>query len=271
MKECNFDENVATGNYGTVFLGSDNAVIDQTNFNNNKGGNGGAIFWTGDNGKVTNSNFWRNEATEGFSGGAIFAFGDNIEINNCDFNENTAAVHGGAIAWINQGAIGGHEGTIINSRVNNNKAGNSGGAIYWAGESGTVDNCEFYNNEATANGAAIISTGSDMTIKDSRFDNNKAATDGAIYFAGNDADLIGDSFTNGQATMGAIVLDGASISVDKCFFEGNNGMPVHYNILNSGTIESITDTTFRFIDPNIEGKNLIRIRRSDIQNDFRLF
>ena len=255
ISDSGFDENVATGAYGAVFLGSDNAVVDNTHFNNNKGGNGAAIFWTGDNGKLTNSNFYQNEATEGYSGGAIFAFGDNLEIDNCDFNENTAAVHGGAIAWINQGAIGGHEGTVTNSRFNNNKAGDSGGAIYWASESGTIDNCEFYNNEATVNGAAIISTGSDMTIKDSRFDNNKASTDGAIYFAGNDADLIGDSFTNGQATMGAIVLDSASISVDKSFFEGNNGMPVHYNILNSGTIESITDTTFRFINPTIELDN----------------
>ena len=113
------------------------------------GGDGGAIIWSGALGDVEYSNFVNNTAAK--RGGAIFLQGsetepcENTTFKDSYFAHNVAGTNGGAIDWFE----GAQNGLVDNVTFINNTAKRNGGAIFWHGDNGTVKNSKFNNNRAT--------------------------------------------------------------------------------------------------------------------------
>lgn len=143
ITRSNFTSNTAMGlTYGT--------------YGNN--GDGGALFWAGVNGTVDTCRFIGNQAilnststTSSGRGGAAYlepgyhGYCENTSFHNCYFEDNVAGTNGGAVAW-DEGASNGTVDTCI---FNNNTAKRNGGAIFWNGHNGTIKNSKFNNNRAT--------------------------------------------------------------------------------------------------------------------------
>ena len=114
------------------------------------GGDGGAVVWVGSHGIVDdNCNFTDNIAK--YRGGAIFLHGNdtenctNVTFKDTYFAHNVAGTNGGAIDWFG----GAHNGYVENVVFLNNTANRNGGAIFWHGNNGTIKNSKFNNNRAT--------------------------------------------------------------------------------------------------------------------------
>ena len=137
------------------------------------------------------------------------------------FNDNVAAF-GGALNFYSHSLIrfqGGDHSTVM---FNNNKATQTGGAIYLQKNSdvkfkGTLT-VKFYNNEATLGGAINCNSNSDITSKESphiTFLQNSAKLGGAIYTAVSNIAINDNSkliFTDNIALQ-----DGGALFLDKQF------------------------------------------------------
>ena len=123
------------------------------------------------------------------SGGSILAQGT-VTIVDCNFINNTAAINGGAIDWIEGATFG----NVSGSTFINNTANCSGGAISWTGHNGHIEHSNFIGNKAygtlsdgvnKGDGGAVLWSGRIGTIDDCRFDNNTAAKRGGAVFLQN--------------------------------------------------------------------------------------
>jgi predicted outer membrane repeat protein len=134
------------------------------------------------------------------SGSAIYvsAIGG-LVVSNSQFIGNVAS-WGGAVFSIN-------DITFIDCLFKNNKATESGGAVYLSYLSMEFDNCHFVNNVAVMSGGAIASTTSGtLTVNSSIFENNYVVTygGGAISSSAGYAILIHTShFMNNSCPLGA--------------------------------------------------------------------
>ena len=141
IEHTNFTNNRALG--GVLGATAHTAGLSTT------GGSGGAIIWAGSNGNVTDCRFVNNTAAK--RGGAIFLEATqgeictNVTIIDSLFENNIAEGNGGAVAW-DEGA---QNGLMENCTFINNTARRNGGAIFWNGYNGTIKNSRFDNNRAT--------------------------------------------------------------------------------------------------------------------------
>ena len=144
IRHSNFTNNMAKGIAWAISVRGEN----------NTGGDGGAVMWSGAVGDVIDCIFINNTAAK--RGGGVFLQAgilSNGTLENCSdtsftdsrFENNIAGTNGGAIDW-NEGA---HKGMVNNVEFINNTAGRNGGAIFWHGDDGTVINSRFDNNRAT--------------------------------------------------------------------------------------------------------------------------
>ncbi len=217
LTNCNFSDNIASGNGGAVYFNMDGNVTN-CNFTDNFANFGGALYFDGD-GEVANCNFINTATRESRGGGAIKMLSGNV--TNCNFVNNSATSDRGAIlmssgtvsdcnftdnsASSGRGAIYIQQGNVTNCNFTNNSANKKGGAVYFI-SNGTVSNCNFVDNKATGNsgeGGAVFFK-NNGTVSNCIFtDNNATANGGAVYFERegtvSDCNFAGNNATNGSA------------------------------------------------------------------------
>ena len=238
-----FNNNIAKRSGGAVFWFGTNGVIRDSNFTNNKalglveykdsygnltyGGYGGAIMWTGPIGLADNCIFEGNNASR--RGGAVYLQGSDegnctdTTFNRTKFIRNIAGTNGGAIDW-HEGA---HDGKILTSVFEHNKANANGGAVYWRGHDGDIIDSNFTNNTALG-----LNTGSYGNIGDG----------GAIFWAG----------INGDVENCRFIANNAQLNNDN-YHIGGRGGAVYLEPCEHGN----KNTTFKdvYFENNIAGTN----------------
>ena len=131
---CNFTSNTALYLGGAIHLRyNTNVTFRYCNFTSNHAG-------------VVPAGVTVNDTVD-MSGGAIYfnTGAVNCTIISSTFEDNIAEINGGALAWFE----GAEHGVINNSVFINNVAKRNGGAVYWNGHNGTIQNSRFENNRAT--------------------------------------------------------------------------------------------------------------------------
>ena len=135
---------------------------------------GGAVWVKGVETAIINSVFTKNGAEYG---GAVFGElnTSDVEIAGCRFINNTAARYGGGVGFEGKG-------DMLDSILDNNRAGLGGGAVYiWGCEHLIKDST--IKNSVAAEGGAIVSVVSNLTIKNSYLINNSASSFGGALFS----------------------------------------------------------------------------------------
>jgi len=115
------------------------------------------------------------------------------------------------------------DGFVITGGNANGASPNNGGAGLWVvGGSPTILNCTFRNNTA-ANGAAVLNFAAAPTFRGCLFHSNSAS-----------------SFSGGAMRNNA----GSTVTVERCRFVGNTGIPSGGAISNAGSSMMISDSLF---------------------------
>ena len=190
-----FTDNTAAGSGGAVFVDSlsSKMYFYSTFFRNNASTNGGAVALQNLIPSVYfyNCLFTLNNAQYGGAVHLGTANGNDlsntglfnlIEFINATMRHNNAALDGGGIYANNLNSF-----SLVLSRMVDNVAGRSGGAMFLSQSNGpiTIDSTIFGNNRASATGGAIaLNTGNTLSIStSSNFDYNSAGTDGGAIFS----------------------------------------------------------------------------------------
>ena len=227
-----FQNNTTYSAGGAVYFSNkrgreDDAILfDGVTFTGNEAqrtGSGGALYLSDSRIAIRNSTFTGNK-TELNAGGAIYAsYTDNLAVTDTKFEGNIAGnvrqndARGGAIL-VTRGGV-----QLENDAFTKNE-GSTGGAICSHWDYGTqlaIKNCQFTENKATNSGGALYSYGSTVEVRDSDFAGNNAANGGAVCMSGRYnvkpyyATLTvheGCTFTNNCATGsgGAIYMENSS-------------------------------------------------------------
>ncbi len=160
-----------------------------------------------------------------------------MTITNSTFNKNSANGEQGGAASI-------HDGTISNSKFNDNHAGYTGGALYChdlivtntefnsnthTGERtgggtiqienyGSINNCNFTNNQGHTGGAVNLTKG---TITNSLFENNTAESDGGAIYIVDEGNLTNCTFINNKASNDGGAIYGGN-TFNNIIFIGND-------------------------------------------------
>lgn len=187
-----------TGNFAGGILNYATLTVSNCIFAGNsetaaQNGGGGAIQNTGGTLRVYNSVFSNNVSNggDGGGGGAIDIFQGTVTINNCTFTNNSTSGNG---SW--GGAINNSSSllTLTNCTLSGNLAGDTGGAIYSAGNGAslTLDSCTLSGNIATNSGntndggGAIFNYYSPLTLYNCTIAANSTTNGGGagIYIGG---------------------------------------------------------------------------------------
>ena len=233
------DNTVIAGSGGAVFLASlsNKMYFYSTTFSGNHASiNGGAVAFQNNLASVHfyNCLFTRNRAQHG---GAVFFDTGNgndlsktdlvnnvIEFNNVTIRHNIAALDGGGIYANFLNVF-----SVLSSRLVDNVAGGSGGAMFLSQNNGplTIDSTIFGSNRASATGGAIaMNTFNAMLISSmTSFVHNSAGTDGGAIF----------SIANNTVT--SLVRSTIAFSRNSCM--GRGGALA----MNAGSVVSFNSTT----------------------------
>jgi len=279
-----FENNVASSNGGAIYANSGFSITGST-FSGNQGSTGGAIFNQGADGNFYGANTFTGNIASGISGGAINSNARVININDAGsvFSQNTAAVSGGALyvtANLNiygsttfdgngsdtatsGGAIRCQGGTINDATFTNNRAKESGGALYFNSTAGTVNRSTFSGNYLTtaSNGGAFFSNVTGNNFNNCTFYNNSAGPDGtgtggAIYQSAGAANINYSTFyDNLAATAPAIRFATATGVVKNSIVANSSGsLALCSNVTDGGTNLQFNGTcaaTFTNGDPKL--------------------
>ena len=199
ISNCNFTENFAkSGAAVDIMTSSEDANIEKSLFDKNKGTDRGAIYFSSPNGKISESNFTNN--TAGNYGGAISLNTQNVIISKCRFEDNNASSAGALY-------ITGSNNKVLDSNFISNNASESGGAIAIyhnsnGASNNVINNTAFVSNHARNGGAIYIGgVAANNEITYCTFDGNTAYNGGAVYII-NDKNnpLRYSDFRNNNAT-----------------------------------------------------------------------
>ena len=215
---CTFSNNHAIGNNsqgGAVYcIGGKLTIFNSEFIANAADYDAGAVYLKGDYAIINASNFTNNKAS---FNGAVYMNSVNGTVDDCIFSNNVATNSSGALGWVKK-----ENGSITYSKFINNSAP-FGGAIYVnEGFNFSVFESKFVKNNATS-GGAIYWTGGDGMIVNSTFDMNSASEDGgAVYFDGSGGIIDHSNFTNNKAkNNGALYMNSVAGIMDKCIFANN--------------------------------------------------
>lgn len=216
---------------------------------------GGAIY---NEGYLTlNSDFIGNVATSekaGAYGGAIYNVGEIVNAAG-DFRNNKAGSSGGAIYNSGTMAITSGDGNVL---FGSNSA-NAGGAIYNSdtGHITDISHASFQKNYSTSGGAINNSNMTDAAglidnISNASFIDNSAGEGqgGAIINDGTIGTIETVAFFYNTAGNGGAISNGSTGTIEKidAIFTGNTALKGDVQqggaIVNAGTIESISDSSF---------------------------
>ncbi len=140
-----------------------------------------------------------------------------VTLNYLTLKDNTANCSGGAIT--NDGKL------ILNNCIfSNNRALDSGGAIYSiSGSTLKVNNCFFSKNYAPSLGGAIMNNG-DLNINNGIFNDNYGGNAGAIYNGshGGTCNINDGTFTNNSASYDSAISNYGDLQITNSIFQENN-------------------------------------------------
>ena len=131
---------------------------------------------------LRDSNFTDNSASDILDGGAICVYESttlHFTITNCHLNNNTAGEWGGAIRVTNVSTV-----TVSGSKFNDNSATYSDGGAVDIDHANTVNiaTSDFINNTAGDEGGAVfVARVITVTVSRSKFNDNSAENGGAFY------------------------------------------------------------------------------------------
>ena len=194
----------------------------------------------------------------GFGKSAIIASGD-FSLQGLRITGGNAPNSGGAIEASNQGT------DIVLSDVvlDNNSAGDNGGAIYMQAGTLIANDVTFWGNTAGRDGGAIYAASSSLTVVNGDFNNNTAG-DISSAIAGDGGAV---NLTFGSATFSA------SIFSENEAFDGDGVPGRGGSVFNDGDL-SITDSTIEISTAGIGGgvynnevADLLTINRSTFSNN----
>lgn len=294
IKNCIFDNNMATVNGGAIFSdateGQSNPSIGECNFiNNSSGTSGGAIFNDAAfggifRGSILSCHFTNNSASTGgaiYNGSTLGSGTIEPRIYNSWFTANTASTHGGAISFLNN--PNGDMPTVITNCIFDNN-----GTDHISYDDGEVDeqphfiNCTFYG--ATAYTINIVDFSDGQTPVDFTncifWGNNNDITNGTV--AENNRVNIHYSIveemtfapSNNNINENPLFVDATNgdfhLDIDSpAFDEGDNailpsditldieGNPrIENSIVNMGAFEGMTMTSLPLSFLNFTGKTL---------------
>ena len=183
---------------GAIFISESQVTIEQSIFERNRGEVGGAIvIKLNSNITIISSNFVENHATlespniglcYNAGGGALYA--ENVKaisLMDSHFTDNSASVilSGGAIC-VHGSKSKTLNFTITNCQLNNNTAGDLGGAVQvYQSDTVTITNCQLNNNTAVYYGGAVdVEATNTMNITTSDFINNNGGDSGGGAVSG---------------------------------------------------------------------------------------
>ncbi len=228
IQDSSFLSNIATNNGGALQIETTNEIeiVNCTFDSNTARGSGGAIsFFIADRINITRTSFTSNTAR---SGGAIAFFNCfsksslgillGVQIQSCNFLNNVAIFQGGAITMQSLVIL-----FIQNSILNNNRAGNAGGAIHATGTTDAIIfSPQFYMGIEYSSRQQSYGFGSNSTS----FLNNTAEYGGAIYINSENSRLLiqGNTFLNNSASV-----DGGAIYSSQSSMTYVNGSLFQYN------------------------------------------
>ena len=252
ISDCN-SSNIHS-KYGAVYCGSNDAILNCSEFFYCFSDYGGAVYWKGNRSAVDNCDF--HDCSCIYNGGAMYLDGMDLIISKNRF-ENCSSDRGGAIYLTTNS----DNNSIISSSFSHCDA--DGGIVIFLGSTGIVDNCNF--TDCYANVAVFVYMGNKLSncnfknchsnstscvlfggsvMSYCNFDNCKCDSDyciiftgdeisycnfndcsaewgGAIYYDEHNGEVNNCNFKNCIASnsAGAIYLPGTNVSVNYCNFE----------------------------------------------------
>lgn len=181
LKNCVVTKNESSNGGGGIQFDGENLIVEDSEISENNGDPGG--IWVKEDWaqtKIKNSNIKDNVASSG--GGGLKLAGEST-IEGCEISGNkaessTGGVGGGLILAFNNKSC-----KIINSVINNNTAGESGGGIYMiAGELRLGSDTAINSNKAKNGGGIYINAG-EAGLSDCTISSNEAFEDGGAIYA----------------------------------------------------------------------------------------
>jgi predicted outer membrane repeat protein len=196
--DAHFENNSASDVGGGLYAQGGRITATRATFINNSG----TAFYTYDSpATIIDSHFERNT---GDIGGGLWAHYVAATISHTDFISNVAITAGGGLMMIN--------GSISDSRIENNAVTGQGGGLYAMGTT-FVTNTKFVSNTAQSDGGGAYF--GDAEIYDSRFEGNIAGSGGGLL-------------TFGLLLSNTIVINNQSNGANGSWGKGGGGALVVY-------------------------------------------
>lgn len=234
---------------------------------------GGGVNMNNDNCTINMSNNAQISYNCGMAGAGVYIDGENciIDMNNSIMTNNFAYGYGGAI-------YSEKDATYVNmsnsSKITDNSAKASGGAIYFADDYCQVKsadtNSSISNNYAYTDGGAIFiasnGEGDNRVVQNVTFESNRAekGNGGAIYCNLDNFNIDGCVFKNNTSQNGgALYLDGDDITVSNCTLTENRAENEGGGIYNNNA-NTITNCTITSNSCGNEGGGIYQVEDEDI-------
>ncbi len=268
LSHCLFQNNLATGEGGSMYMFDSDPLIEHCRFaQNTAGGHGGAISIESSQNITKNSvphikacHFLDNSASSSY-GGAIYGYRGSVDyvIEDCVFRNNLGG-RGGALTFV------GTDPVIRNNIISNNTADqHEGGALYLGDanalvEHNRIDSNYAYSNSFQSRGGAIYIRFSNVDILENHFKGNESGYGGAISLeAGSTADIKGNVLDSNRArTFGSAVYGaggfGGSVTmrIDSNLIVNNLEVSFSYALFTAGS-SSEMEVTRNTIENNQAG------------------
>lgn len=214
FKNCTFSGCSATAGFGGgIWINTvkHNLTFDGCTMSGNTGSKGGGFLYNQNSGTVIikNSTIENNSATSSTGlGGAIYASGSGtIDLYNTSLSGNgtdTQAQNGGIIWMGGTIKLSIHSG----SRVSNNKASSSGGAVLVAETASFKADTVLFSGNNAADGGAVYNSGT-VTLTNCTLSANDCATNGGAIYNEGSLTLNGTTLTGkGKSTNLTTLLGG---------------------------------------------------------------
>ena len=230
LKNIVFKNGFSTSNGGAIL--AKEIILENCTFMNNTGALGGAVF--AQNALIKNCNFTDNNAT---AWGGSVSINKTATIRGCHFENSYASQHGGAVyakdlimsdsQLVNNeaffgGAIDSDYADIDSCVLLNNRAVNSGGAIY-VQYNATLNHIICENNLAAMFGGSLRVMDTAI-VSGSHFSNSTSNDDGGAINAKN-AMISGCTFDDCiSGYAGGAVYSANDSLIDECTFENNHAV-----------------------------------------------